>query len=129
MDPIALLICAAIVLGAAWVIAQPLLQGAEAGPPSGKAAKPDETVRLLQVEKGILYQSIHELDLDYAAGKLSEADYRALRAKHEAQAVDLLKALDAASPVLSLPEGPALSALKGPAARTSFPDPPTTATP
>ncbi len=103
MDPIALLICAAIALGAAWVVAQPLLSGSEAALRSGQAANPNEAARLLHVEKDILYQSIHELDLDYAAGKLSEADYRALRAKHEAQAVELLKALDAAAPTASPP--------------------------
>jgi hypothetical protein len=113
MDPIGLLICAALAIGAAWVIAQPLLKGPEAPPPpGGQATNPHEAVRLLQVERDILYQSIHELDLDYAAGKLSEADYRALRAKQEAQAVNLLKALDSAAPTgrPPAPRPPAASA-------------------
>ena len=92
MDPIALLICAVLALGAAWAVAQPLL----AGPSAGEDAE-DDPARLLKVEKEILYQSIHELDLDHAAGKLSEADYHALRTKQEAQAVELLKAIDAAT--------------------------------
>ena len=91
MDPIALVICAVLTLGAAWVVAQPLL----AGPAAGGDAE-DDPARLLKVEKEILSQSLHELDLDHAAGKLSEADYRALRTKQEAQAVELLKAIDAA---------------------------------
>lgn len=95
MDPIALLVCAAITLGAAWFVAQPLLAGGEAGRPPGAAG--DEPARHLQVEREILYQSLHELDLDFAAGKLSEADYRSLRARQEAQAIELLKAIDAAS--------------------------------
>ena len=95
MDPLALLICAAITMGVAWVVARPLVSG----PGDTVAAEGDgpeeDPARLLQVEKEILYQSLHELDLDYAAGKLSEADYRALRAKQESQAVTLLKAIDA----------------------------------
>ena len=96
MDPIALVICAVLTLGAAWVVAQPLLAGPAAGGSAGEDAE-DDPARLLKVEKEILYQSIHELDLDHAAGKLSEADYRALRTKQEAQAVELLKAIDAAT--------------------------------
>ncbi len=92
MDPMALLICAVLTLGAAWVVAQPLLTG----PAAGEDAE-DDRARLLKVEKAILYQSLHELDLDYAAGKLSESDYRALRARQEAQAVELLKAIDTAT--------------------------------
>jgi hypothetical protein len=94
MEPMALLICAALTLVAAWVVAQPLL----VGPAAALAAPGDDEdpARLLKVEKEILYQTLHELDLDYAGGKLSEGDYRALRAKQEAQAVELLKALDAA---------------------------------
>lgn len=97
MDPIALLICAAITLGAAWLIAQPLLGGRGASSDAEANDPDDDPARLLNVEKEILYQSLHELDLDYAAGKLSEEDYRALRARQEAHAVDLLKAIDAAT--------------------------------
>lgn len=93
MDLIALLICGALALGAAWVVAQPLL-GGPGSASAGEAAEPEDPARPLHVEKAILYQAIQELDLDFAAGKLSEADYRALRAKQEAQAVELLKAID-----------------------------------
>jgi hypothetical protein len=95
MDPIALLMCAVLALAAAWVVAQPLLAGPSAAPAA--QADAEDPAHLLKVEKGILYQSLHELDLDHAAGKLSEQDYRALRAKQEAQAVDILKAIDAAT--------------------------------
>jgi len=105
MDPVALIICAAITLGVAWVIAQPLLAGPGAGGAPEKDPD-DDPAHLLTIEKEILYQTLHELDLDYAAGKLSEADYRALRAKQEAQAVDLLKALDAATVPPANPSSP-----------------------
>jgi|GEM_PF-1923757 len=95
MDPVALLICAALTLVAAWVVAQPLLVGPSAAPEAQAAG--EDPAHLLKVEKAILYQSLHELDLDYAAGKLSEPDYRTLRARQEGQAVELLKAIDAAS--------------------------------
>ncbi len=103
MDPIALLICAAIALGAAWAVAQPLLSGSADTSAAAGGVTAEDRARLLTVEKEILYQSIHELDLDYAAGKLSEADYQALRARQEAQAVEILKALDAAPPVPKSP--------------------------
>ena len=96
MDPMALLICGVLALGAAWVVAQPLLAGADAAR-AADGGEADDPARLLKVEKEIIYQALHELDLDYAAGKLSEKDYRALRAKQEAQAVELLKAIDAAT--------------------------------
>jgi hypothetical protein len=95
MDPLALLICAAVALAAAWVVAQPILAGSTAGAEGGVSA--EDPAHLLRIERDILYQAIHELDLDYAAGKLSEADYRGLRAKQEAQAVAILKAIDAAT--------------------------------
>lgn len=107
MDPIALLICAAITMGVAWVVAQPLVSGPEDLAGGDGSGPEEEPARLLKVERDILYQSLHELDLDYAAGKLSEADYRALRAKQESQAVALLKAIDAA-------EAPASSPSSGP---------------
>jgi hypothetical protein len=109
MDPLALLICAVITMGVAWVVAQPLVSGPEDAA-AGEGGNPEEhPARLLQVEKEILYQSLHELDLDYAAGKLSEADYRALRAKQESQAVALLKAIDAAgAPEPQAPSEPTL---------------------
>lgn len=105
MDPLALLICGALTLGAAWVVAQPLLAGPGTGA-EGDAADPEDPAHLLKVQKEIVYQTIHELDLDHAAGKLSEADYRALRAKQEAQAVELLKAIDAATARPTKPSSP-----------------------
>ncbi len=102
MDPVALLICGVLALVAAWVVAQPLLAGPGAAP-AGDAGAGEDPARLLRVEKEILYQTIHELDLDFAAGKLSEADYRALRAKQEAQAVELLKAIDVTTAPLRTP--------------------------
>lgn len=99
MGPVALIICAAITLAAAWFIAKPLLAapGVAPGGPGDPNDPGEDPAHLLKVERDILYQAIHELDLDYAAGKLSEADYRVLRARYEAQAVDLLKAIDAAT--------------------------------
>ncbi len=107
MDPVALLICAGLALAAAWVVAGPLLAGPSAAP--APRADDEDPARLLRLDKEILYQSLHELDLDHAAGKLSDADYRALRARLEAQAVEVLKALDAvaARPPAGAPAAPA----------------------
>ncbi len=63
--------------------------------------------RDLQAQKKSLYATLRELEFDYHAGKLSEADYTSLRTEYEAQALSLLKELDSlgtGAPSLSTPE-------------------------
>ncbi len=51
--------------------------------------------RKLFTNKETTYAAIKELDFDYHMGKLSEQDYKELRAKYEKKAIGILKELEA----------------------------------
>lgn len=59
-----------------------------------QATRRETRRRQLLEDRDMLYESIRELDFDYRMGKVEEDDYRQTRARYEAQAVDLMKALD-----------------------------------
>lgn len=61
---------------------------AEAG---GDGNHPDRPPDPLDREQARIYQDLRELDFDRQAGKLSEADYQALRQRYETQAVRRLQ--------------------------------------
>ena len=48
-----------------------------------------------EARKNELYTAIKDIDFDYQMGKLSEEDYQELRQKYKAEAVELLKRIDA----------------------------------
>jgi cytochrome c-type biogenesis protein CcmH/NrfG len=87
---------------------------------------PDQTdglarVEELRSEKDVLLQAIKELEFDLAAGKLSPADYTAMRRTYEARAVAVLRELDAQTaalkatqPVVPRSETPTPSAVRAP---------------
>lgn len=77
---------------AAFAVAWPLLRGHRpaAVPPEGA---PDPRQELLR-QKGELYEQIRDLDFDFAAGSIAEADYRQTRAQLEVVAAGTLKALE-----------------------------------
>ncbi len=83
------LLFAAVAFAVAW----PLLRGHRPAvvPPEDA---PDPRHELLR-QKGELYGQIRDLDFDYAAGSVAEADYRETRAQLEAAAAETLKALEA----------------------------------
>ncbi len=96
MDLPALLFFLALVLLVAAYLARPLLLERLAQP------SPEEVRRAeLLVERETVLAALHELDLDHAMGKLTDEDYRALRAGWLARGAAVLRALDelkAASP-------------------------------
>ena len=53
------------------------------------------SMRELREEKRRVLSAIKELDFDFAMGKLSEPDYRAVREAYQLRAVEVLRALDA----------------------------------
>lgn len=57
-----------------------------------------EGLSALELEQENLYAALRELDFDYRAGKLSSADYEALRAEYEARAVECLTELHQRAP-------------------------------
>jgi photosystem II stability/assembly factor-like uncharacterized protein len=94
----------AVFLGALAALAVPLLRrpraadaavsAAEAGADAGEGETP---VGLLDEREAAL-AALHELEFDYATGKLAEADYHSLRAGYERRALLLLKATDPPPP-------------------------------
>ena len=50
--------------------------------------------RQLQENRETIYEAIRELDFDYRMGKVEEDDYKTTRARYQARAVEVMKALD-----------------------------------
>lgn len=50
--------------------------------------------RQMREESERVYEAIRELDFDHRMGKIEEADYNDMRTRYQAQAVELMKALD-----------------------------------
>jgi hypothetical protein len=83
---------------AAFVALLQLLRGLGAwvrGDDAPSAGTPRPDLGLEDQRRRIL-QHLREIDFDRATGKLDEADYQALRARYEAEAVRVLDALRAA---------------------------------
>lgn len=54
----------------------------------------DPVVETLVVQRDATYAAIKDLEFDHAMSKLSDVDYKSLRAKYEAKAVSILQELD-----------------------------------
>jgi len=84
----------AIVAGAVLTIAQPL---------RGKARETDERFEAERAEldalKDAKYREIRDAELDYRTGKLSETDWKSVDRTLRAEAVEILKRLDAVEPL------------------------------
>ena len=79
-----------VVAAALLIVTGPLRAGAAA------AGEADETQRAdLEAAKEAKYREIRDAELDYRTGKLSEADWRALDRELRAEAMELLRRLDA----------------------------------
>jgi hypothetical protein len=87
-----LLLVMVVLVVAVLVIAGPLRQRRAVEP--GTSAERDE----LEAAKEAKYREIHEAELDYRTGKLSRDDWRALDASLRAEAIELLRRLDALAP-------------------------------
>jgi hypothetical protein len=61
----------------------------------------DDTERLL-LQKEMLYGAIRDLDFDFQTGKVDPKDYAELRQQLEREAVQVLRQLDAADPLVAL---------------------------
>ena len=80
---LALLVLLALV---AWSWCRPLLRSRR------ETAPRRERRAALQAAKEAKYREIHDAELDFRMGKLSEADYRALDRELRAQAIEILQA-------------------------------------
>lgn len=66
------------------LLRRPEARSAEGSPPHGPAAPPDPA------RTRAALNAIKELEFDYATGKIADDDYRTLRARYEAKAVEAL---------------------------------------
>ena len=78
---------------AVLAVAYPLFQKPTA-PSQPADAFPDEGLAELMARRDATYAALKELDLDHEMGKLSPADYQALRDGYQARAVAILQELD-----------------------------------
>jgi hypothetical protein len=73
-----------------WLVSAPLRAGAAAADDADAAVRAD-----LEAAKEAKYREIRDAELDYRTGKLSEADWRTLDRELRAEAMELLRRLDA----------------------------------
>ncbi|HKX19082.1 MAG TPA: hypothetical protein VJT33_13805 [bacterium] len=83
---------------AAWYVLAPL-RGGRRGAAGGASAERAGLVR----ERETALHSLRDLALDHATGKMSDADYDALRSRQEIVAIDALRRLDALDQLASRP--------------------------
>lgn len=85
-----------IVVMAAAYVAAPFFTTAPAALFTGPRSVTTSERQKLERQKAEAYAAIKELEFDYRMGKLSDADFAAMRNKYAAQAVEAIAALDAA---------------------------------
>jgi hypothetical protein len=79
-----------VLLAAIWAALWPLFGGRSAALPEAEVERQE-----LEAEKARLLQEIHELELDYQTGKLSDEDHRAIEARLKGKAVEVMQRIDA----------------------------------
>ena len=88
MDAVLVLVVMALAIA---LIAGPLRAGRGAAEDAAESAERAE----LEATKQAKYREIREAELDYRTGKLSREDWRALDSALRAEAIELLRRLDA----------------------------------
>ncbi len=76
-------------LGAIWLAVWPFFSGARE-PIDPRMLELQE----LEIEKARLLGEIHELELDYDTGKLSDEDYERFESRLRARAVEVMREID-----------------------------------
>ena len=95
-EPLLSLLALWILLAAVWAALWPLFVARAAPRPDVEIERQE-----LEAEKSRLLQEIHELELDYETGKLSDDDYRAIEARLKGRAVEVMQRIDALAPAKS----------------------------
>ena len=94
MNVLAPLIVIAVLTIVVLVVSAPLRGGA-----SARAEEREDLRRAdLEAARESKYREIRDAELDYRTGKLSEADWKRLDRELRAEAIEILRALDAVSP-------------------------------
>lgn len=92
MDVLAPLLVVVVLAGVVWLVVTPLRGGRNAARSEREGAE----VEGLQAAKEAKYREIRDLELDFRMGKLSQEDFRGLDRQLRAEAVEILRRLDAA---------------------------------
>ncbi|HVW18579.1 MAG TPA: hypothetical protein VHB30_10060 [Solirubrobacteraceae bacterium] len=95
---IVLLLLAAIV----WVVGAPLRRGVTAAADDAEQAAREE----LEAAKEAKYREIRDAELDRGTGKLSDEDWRVVDRQLRAEAMEILRRLDALGAPAAPPPGP-----------------------
>lgn len=74
-----------------WFVSRPLLRGTASG---DEGDTEDPRIGELEARKEAKYREIRDAELDRAAGKLSEADFRRQDAELRGEAIEILRELD-----------------------------------
>jgi hypothetical protein len=88
-----ILLAIVIVACLAAFVAAPLLRSRADAPAAGND---DPVIADLEARKEAKYREIRDAELDHAQGKLSDADWARADAQLRREAIEILKALDAA---------------------------------
>jgi hypothetical protein len=82
-----------LTLAACWLVLAPLLSGRAAPLTDG----PDRLAEIREVRalRDVAYEALRDIEFDYHAGKISEADYRELGDRYREEAIALVRRLDA----------------------------------
>jgi hypothetical protein len=91
MDVIAVVLVLAAAGAAGYAIANPLRGGRAEADDAAYAAQLED----LEAAKEARYREIREAEMDYRTGKLSEADWKAIDRQLRAEAMEVLRRLDA----------------------------------
>jgi len=85
-----------LVLAAAALVLSPLVRGREAPLTDG----PDRlaALRELHALRDVTYETLRDLEFDYHSGKISAADYKELGDRYRAEAVGIVRRIDALAP-------------------------------
>jgi hypothetical protein len=84
---------ALMIVGAVAIVAYPYFKPANELDIAFNGAS-DPVLENLIVQRDATYAAIKDLEFDHAMSKLSDADYKSLRAKYETKAVAILQELD-----------------------------------
>lgn len=91
LEAVAAVVLAALVL---WIVLQPLYDRSVVEPAWEEPEDPEET------RKGIALIALKEIEFDRATGKISDADFEFLRVRYAAEALEAIRAEEAAAPLV-----------------------------
>jgi hypothetical protein len=91
MDVLAVLLVLLAAVAAAVIVGAPLVRSRHERAESAHAAQ----IADLEAAKAARYREIREAEMDFRTGKLSEADWKAIDRELRAEAMEVLRRLDA----------------------------------